>query len=164
MRRIPFQVSPAPVVARVLAARPRAFLLAAALIVAALSLGCCASANSQDGQQAYDVVQAYLQAQASGDLEAARAFWTDVHDPGGEWTLVAGRDMDHVTREHSQSFAGGVEIVQSGFESIEGLDQPLAVLKMEVRVQPGGQLRKLEVGLVEHDGRWYIYSIYPGTW
>lgn len=164
MRLVLFQARPAPVAGRGSARGLRTFLLAAFLLAAALALGCCAAANGQDGRQAYDVVQAYLQAQTSGDLEAARAFWTDVHDPGGEWTLVAGRDMDHVTREHSQSFAGGVEIVQSEFETIEGLDKPLAVLKMEVRVQPGGQFRKLEIGLVEHDGRWYIYSIYPGTW
>jgi hypothetical protein len=105
-----------------------------------------------------------LQAQASGDLEAARGFWTDVNNPGGTWTLVAGRDMDHVTREHSLSFAGGVQILESEFEAIEGMDKPLGVLRMEVRVQPSNRIRKLEIGLVEHDGRWYIYSIYPGTW
>jgi len=78
--------------------------------------------------------------------------------------MVAQRDMEHVTQEHRISFARGVEIVKSEFQTIKGLKKPIGVLKLDVRVQPGGRIRKLEIGLVRHNGRWYIYSIYPGAW
>ena len=62
------------------------------------------------------------------------------------------------------SLAGGAEIVKSEFQKVTGLDRPIGVLKMTVREQPEGRVRKLEVGLVRHSGRWFIYSVYPGTW
>jgi len=72
--------------------------------------------------------------------------------------------MEHVTLEHRAVFASGFEIVRSEFQTVKGLKYPIGVLKLDVRVQPGGQIKKLEVGLVRNEERWYIYSIYPGSW
>lgn len=160
----PLSSGPPPATGRRRMALARPILLLAISLAATLSLGCCAGQKSQDEQQAYDTVQAYLQALESGDLEGARAYWTDINNPGGTWTLVAGRDRDHVTSGHSVLFAGGVEVVASEFETVQGPEKQLGVLQMEVRVKPTDEIKKLEIGLIRHDGRWYIYSIYPGTW
>jgi len=164
MHLVPLSSGPASAARRSHLAPARPILLAAVLLVVTLSLACCAQSKGQAEQQAYDTVQAYLHAQESGDLEGARAYWTDINNPGGTWTLVAGRDMDHVTRGHSVSFAGGVDIVASEFATVQGPDKQLGVLQMEVRVKPSDEIKKLEIGLVRHNERWYIYSIYPGTW
>lgn len=164
MRLVPRNSGSASATGRSHLAPARPILLLAILLAATLSLTCCAGERSRDEQQAYDTVQAYLQALASGDLEGARVYWTDLNNPGGTWTLVAGRDMDHVTRGHSVSFAGGAEVVASEFETVRGPEHELGVLQMEVRVKPSGEIKKLEIGLLKHDERWYIYSIYPGTW
>jgi hypothetical protein len=120
--------------------------------------------SNNDAEEALEVVQEYLTALQSGDLDRARSYWIDVNNPGGTWTLVARRDMEHVTREHSLIFAEGWEIINYEFQSIEGLPQSISVLKLDVRAQPSGLLKKLEAGLVKTDQRWHIYSIYPGGW
>jgi hypothetical protein len=127
-------------------------------------LSSCAFRSTHGAKEALEVVQEYLRAVQSGDMDRARGYWTDINNPGGTWTMVAQRDMEQVTWEHSISFASGVEIIKSEFQTIKGLEKPIGVLKLEVRVQPGGEIRKLEIGLVRNNGRWYIYSIYPGTW
>ena len=140
------------------------FLLTLVLLVGATVLSSCTSKSNQDAKEALEVVQDYLTAIQSGDIELARGYWTDINNPGGSWTLVARRDMEHVTRDHSLTFADGWEIVNYDFQAIEGLPQAISVLKLDVRVQPSGLLKKLEVGLVKTEERWYIYSIYPGSW
>ncbi len=72
--------------------------------------------------------------------------------------------MEHVTRDHSLTFADGWEIVNYDFQAIEGLPHTISVLKLDVRVRPSGDIKKLEVDLVKTDEHWYIYPIYPGSW
>lgn len=139
-------------------------LFASALLVGILALSSCASRSTHEAKEALEVVQEYLTAVQSGDIELARSYWTDINNPGGTWTMVARRDMEHVTQEHRTAFAGGFEIVRSEFQAIKGLKQPISVLKLDVRVQSTGKIRKLEIGLVRSQERWYIYSMYPGTW
>jgi len=139
-------------------------LLVLMLMTEILVLGSCSLVKGQDEVEALGVVQEYLQALKTGDLDQARGFWADINNPGGTWTMVAERDMLHVTLEHSESFHEGVEVVKSEYQSVKGLDKTIGVIRMEVRVPPEGKIRKLEIGLVLHEGRWFIYSIYPGTW
>ncbi len=139
-------------------------VLAPALLAGILILGGCAQGGSNYATEAQEVVEEYFSAIQSGDLDRARSYWTDFNNPGGNWTLVAQRDMEHVTRDHVTDFAGGFEIVKSKFEAIEGLTRPIGVLRLDVRVQPEGKIKKLEIGLVRHEERWYIYSMYPGDW
>ncbi|MFC2122743.1 hypothetical protein ACFLRP_03560 [Bacteroidota bacterium] len=120
--------------------------------------------GNRDAQEAQEIVENYLYAIQSGDMELARSYWIDLNDPGGEWTLVAGRDMRHVTEGHRTAFASGFEITYSTFESFTSLKHEMGVLKLGVLAFPGKKLKKLEAGLVRHEGQWYIYSIYPGTW
>ena len=127
-------------------------------------LGSCTSKENRDAEEALAVVKGYLSALQAGDLNLARSYWTDVNSSGETWTLIARRDMEHVTLDHSLVFAEGWELVNYDFQSIGGLPQFISVLKLDVRVQPSGLLKKLEVGLVKTDQRWYIYSIYPGGW
>ena len=142
----------------------RHVLLATAVLVGMVVIGSYYFRSNYDVKEALEVVREYLSAVQSGDMDRARSYWTDINDPGGTWTMVAQRDMEHVTQEHSTAFAGGFEILRSEFQAISSLKQPIGVLKLDVRVQPGGQIRKLEIGLVRSEERWYIYSIYPGTW
>jgi hypothetical protein len=72
--------------------------------------------------------------------------------------------MEHVTKGHMATFTGGFEVIRYEFQVIKGLKQPISVLKLDVRVQPTGKTKKLEIGLVKTGERWYIYSIYPGGW
>jgi len=127
-------------------------------------LGSCNFRTNHDAKEALKVAEEYLSAIKSGDIDRARSYWTDFNDPGGTWTMVARRDMEHVTLEHGAVFASGFEIVKFEFQAVKDLKHPIGVLKLDVRVQPGGQGKKLETGLVRHKERWYIYSIYPGAW
>ena len=140
------------------------FLLCSAILTGTAVLSSCTSRDNRDTEETLVVVKEYLSALQSGDIELARSYWTDVNNPGGAWTMVARRDMEHVTQDHSLIFTEGWEIVNYDFQSIKGLPQPISVLKLDVRMQPSGQIKKLEVGLVKAGERWYIYSIYPGNW
>jgi len=140
------------------------FLLCSALLVATAVLISCTSEGNRDTEETLAVVKGYLSALQAKDIELARSYWTDVNNPGGAWTMVARRDMEHVTQDHSLIFAEGWEIVNYDFQSIKGLPQPISILRIDVLAQPSGQSKKLEVGLVKAGKRWYIYSIYPGNW
>ncbi len=141
-----------------------AVLLTSVLLVGIVALGSCASMSTNDAEEVLEVVQEYLTALQSEKLDLARSYWTDINNPGGTWTLVARRDMEHVTKGHMTTFAGGFEVIRYEFQAIKGLKQPISVLKLDIRVQPTGKIKKLEIGLVKIDERWYIYSIYPGSW
>lgn len=138
------------------------------LTVAALTgiiiLSSCGSTGNLDAEEAQAVVEEYISAVGFGDMDKARSYWTDINDPGGTWTLVPRRDMEQVTNEHKTTLAGSTEILKSEFESYRIQEKQIGALKLDVRVQPAGEVKKLDIGLVKYQGRWYIYSIYPGTW
>jgi ketosteroid isomerase-like protein len=141
------------------------FMLFSVLVcVVALAAASCAGSSNPDGDEAMTTVQAYLDAMQAGDLEKARSYWTDVNHPDGSWNKVARRDMEHVTLGHQEDFKGGVEMVEYLFDPLKEADKEIGVVKLDVRVQPDDRIMKLEIGLVRHNGRWYIYSIYPGGW
>ena len=124
----------------------------------------CGSKDEDNHQAVRTVVEQYLTSIRDGDLEKARSYWTDINDAGDNWTMIALRDMTHVTQGHLSTFAGGFEIIESRYKSVEGLQYPTVVLELDVRGLATGHISKLEAGLVRKAERWYIYCIYPGRW
>ena len=87
---------------------PWLIFLVLPLLAGMVIVGSCTFSDKQEAEEARKVVEEYLSAVQTGDMNRARSYWTDINNPGGTWTMVPQRDMEHVIQEHRAAFAGGV--------------------------------------------------------